>query len=354
MDSSEKYPVDLTETVESTSVPNSTKQRQKNQRKKKQIEAKPFRFMDLPKDIRNMIYEICFVRSLTIAPLRNFIRRRLYRREIVDDRRWKKYSAYQYQWDSYPAFAKAAENIPGFPHPDGDPQTVEQLPRCLEQLLDRQVHHNRFIWYDHFLHFLTRIGPFNTSKLKNVKFRGVFKTLNEDGYPRGSSVCFLNLLPIYTVVLDKVCTDLRKVTLELGEEGTSLIPPPFWSDLNILFEGPPTNKEVIGRTIQMLAEGIPRLQQLRLGDQDIPRTEDGRPAYNAPSKKPQNDVEESLALEEKLDNESGTPSHYVLLHFGGSWFESSHRLPAQHDPNISKALYNKLSLSHTETVPPDL
>jgi hypothetical protein len=65
-------------------------------------------------------------------------------------------------------------------------------------------------------------------------------------------------------------------------------------------------------------------------------------------------VEESLALEEKLDNESGTPSHYVLLHFGGSWFESSHRLPAQHDPNISKALYNKLSLSHTETVPPGL
>jgi hypothetical protein len=49
MDSSEKYPADLTETVESTSVPNSTKQRQKNQRKKKQIEAKPFRFMDLPK-----------------------------------------------------------------------------------------------------------------------------------------------------------------------------------------------------------------------------------------------------------------------------------------------------------------
>jgi len=293
-----------------------------------------------------MIYEICFVRSLTIAPLRNFIRRRLYRREIVDDRRWKKYSAYQYQWDSYPAFAKAAgaydlpsrngsmqglriywssiptatqqeiidlndgrmnalsktksylkqtsdiehmvgtlngilrisnsqrhyvsglfgiklmrtctqireetaefvygrnkfsfdtvdrhsddvfdnepENIPGFPHPGGDPQTVEQLSRCLEQLFDRQVHHNRFIWYDHFLHFLTRIGPFNASKLKNVKFRGVFKTLNEDGYPRGSSVCFLNLLPIYTVVLDKVCTDLRKVTLELGEESTSLIPP---------------------------------------------------------------------------------------------------------------------------------
>ena len=75
----------------------------------------------------------------------------------------------------------------------------------------------------------------------------------------------------------------------IGRREYQLDPSPFWSDLNFLFEGPPTNKEVIGRTIQMLAEGIPRLQQLRLGDQDIPRTEDGRPAYNAPSKKPQND-----------------------------------------------------------------
>ncbi|KAK0115483.1 hypothetical protein ONS96_013938 [Cadophora gregata f. sp. sojae] len=62
-------------------------------------------FLDLPYDIRFIIYKICFVRHIGIVPAVNRYRRRLRRKDkhLPDDGQvYRKYSAYRYQWEGNP------------------------------------------------------------------------------------------------------------------------------------------------------------------------------------------------------------------------------------------------------------
>jgi hypothetical protein len=65
-----------------------------------------------------MIYRHCYHRPLAIEPGMYFYRRRLYRREIIDGERHKKYSIFQYHWEGQGEFRPRAGSV-GLPTKDG-------------------------------------------------------------------------------------------------------------------------------------------------------------------------------------------------------------------------------------------
>ncbi|KAE8442852.1 hypothetical protein EG329_002594 [Mollisiaceae sp. DMI_Dod_QoI] len=80
------------------------------------VEQKPFPFLDLPYDIRLMIYKLLFVRPICIVPAVNFYRHR-------PEDCWIKYSVYRYQWEGH------RQELPqwsdeGLPSRDGSPRSV--------------------------------------------------------------------------------------------------------------------------------------------------------------------------------------------------------------------------------------
>ncbi|KAG4431759.1 hypothetical protein IFR05_012758 [Cadophora sp. M221] len=67
------------------------------------VENKPKAFLDLPYDVRYMIYKLCFIRPVGIVPKDSFYRCNLPRNDkhqVGDGLVTRKYSLYQYQWES--------------------------------------------------------------------------------------------------------------------------------------------------------------------------------------------------------------------------------------------------------------
>ncbi|KAH9215153.1 hypothetical protein DL95DRAFT_461413 [Leptodontidium sp. 2 PMI_412] len=77
---------------------------------KTQQRNKPFRFLDLPREIRDLIYHHCFVRPIGISPAFNYGRRRLPKKERGGGKAWYKYSVYKCQWDGRRQFIPIAND----------------------------------------------------------------------------------------------------------------------------------------------------------------------------------------------------------------------------------------------------
>jgi hypothetical protein len=196
-------------------------------------------------------------------------------------------------YHTWKAFENEPERIPGIPDQDGNLPTEEQISLAINQIFDRSLRHPRFIWYDPLIHFLTKIGRDNAALLKRIKVKGIFRTTE------ANELGFCEIFPIYTLVLNQACTNLRKITLHLGSEKQFL-----WQ--NLQGETGKTDEELIDDTMKALIEGLPDLQQLVLGDYEIPCTDDGQPVWDAPSLKPSVDEWGSLRKWAKIvDNRSG-------------------------------------------------
>jgi hypothetical protein len=154
--------------------------------------------------------------------------------------------------------------IPGLPRIDQDGNrqfpSDSEISDAIQKLFTRTIHHPHFIWHDHLTHFLTRIGPTNAKLLRKIKFNGIFKTgglANQFGM-----LGFLELLPIYTTILNHACPNLKKLTLHLGTEG-QYVNPRFDGDTA------KTDEELIEDVIKTLVEGLPGLQRLVFGDYEV-------------------------------------------------------------------------------------
>jgi hypothetical protein len=127
--------------------------------------------------------------------------------------------------------------------------------------------------------------------LRKIKFNGIFKTgglANQFGM-----LGFLELLPIYTTILNHACPNLKKLTLHLGTEGQYV---------NFRFDGDTakTDEELIGDVMKTLVEGLPGLQRLVLGDYEVSRDVDGEPIWNVVSLTPVEDEWAPLRLWTKV------------------------------------------------------
>jgi hypothetical protein len=174
---------------------------------------------------------------------------------------------------TWKALDEEPERIPGIPDEHGNLPTKQQISRAIEQIFDRNLRHPRFIWYDPLIHFLTKIGRYNAALLKCIKIKGVFRT------SQSNIIGFCEVFPIYTLVLKQACTKLRKITLHMGSERQFL-------GHNLEGETGKADEKLIDDTMKALVEGLPDLQQLVLGDYEIPRSYDGQPIWDAPSLKP--------------------------------------------------------------------
>lgn len=144
--------------------------------------------------------------------------------------------------------------IPGLPRIDQDGNrqfpSGSETSDAIQKLFSRTIHHPRFIWHDHFIHFLTRIGPTNVNFLRKIKFNGIFKT---GGVANQSGILgFLELLSIYTTILNHACRNLKQLTLHLGTEGQ-------YVDSRVDGETAKTDGELIDDVMKTLVEGLPGL-----------------------------------------------------------------------------------------------
>ncbi|KAF8865215.1 hypothetical protein BDZ45DRAFT_736321 [Acephala macrosclerotiorum] len=99
-------------------VNNSTKSRQWSKVSKSNIDC--FRLMDLPQDIRFIIYKFCFVRPLCVVPTTNFREDRVIRRNRF--LKWHCSAAYEYQWAGFP---QIGNSLWGLPRRDGVIEVID-------------------------------------------------------------------------------------------------------------------------------------------------------------------------------------------------------------------------------------
>ncbi|PVH87088.1 hypothetical protein DL98DRAFT_637760 [Cadophora sp. DSE1049] len=68
--------------------------------KRSKYKRKPFRFLDLPRELRDEVYRQCFSRQIGIAPGFNYGRRKIpVKKRVKDGAAWEKYTVYKCQWD---------------------------------------------------------------------------------------------------------------------------------------------------------------------------------------------------------------------------------------------------------------
>lgn len=175
---------------------------------------------------------------------------------------------------------EARDSLPGSPDEYGNLPTEQQTSLLIEQLFNKQMNHPHFIWFDRLIHTLNRIGPLNCELLRTIKIKGAFGVETSWTSP---TLC--DLLPIYTKILSRAC-NIQKIILELSEKRGE--------ELHNLGLDPDEDIQDridtrIDNAIMTLVEGLPDLQQLQLGDYDIPKDGDGIPIYDAPGKKPKID-----------------------------------------------------------------
>ncbi|KAN0093777.1 hypothetical protein V8E51_016961 [Hyaloscypha variabilis] len=166
--------------------------------------------------------------------------------------------------------------IPGIAQLGGNLQTSEQVEEAIEQIFDRKLRHPPFIWFDPLIHFLTMIGKRNAGLLKSIKLKGVFRPFFRD------YLGFRELFPIYSLVLNQACANLRKIALELGSERSFA-----WSKID--HESGQTNEEFKNDAMKLLIQGLPNLTELVLGGYEIRTTNDGEPIWDIPYLEPSYD-----------------------------------------------------------------
>ncbi|CZR55415.1 uncharacterized protein PAC_05302 [Phialocephala subalpina] len=343
------------------------KRKQEWYRKNKQskgIEDKPFPFMELPYDIRHMIYKLCFAREICIVPARNYYQCRAHKKRgtpelclngpygaISHDPNhltkrddycgggWIKYSVYKYQWSGnlqtlpqfgdwtllsrddgllepeadewdyyisgffsvkilrtykklreegtevlygcnsfdfntvWPQYAQLLDNdrIPSVPDEGSANPSPKQISAAVDNIFDKRCHQPPFHDQDPFIKFLTKIGRHNAGLIKSIKLNGAFKTLTmEDGSHDGPSLA--QTLPIYTLIPNNACQNLRKVTLQ-ASMGTKPWPEGYREGLEA------NDEQIVGDVTGKFVEGLPQLKQLCLGSHEILHEKQLSPTY---------------------------------------------------------------------------
>jgi hypothetical protein len=110
--------------------------------------------------------------------------------------------------------------------------------------------------------------------LRSVKLEGTFKTANsgfEDADRR--LLGFASFLSIYTLILGKVCVNMRKLTLniEKGKDFSKISARdcPCW-DNGLWDVSGRSDLEKIDEIVGKVVRGLPNLRELRLGEYKTP------------------------------------------------------------------------------------
>ena len=163
--------------------------------------------------------------------------------------------------------------IPGLPNADGRPPTSRQINKSIDKIFDTACFHPKFIKYDPMIDFLRRIGKKNAGPLQRIKLEGTFKTYDggttDDFSPRPG---FAKILSIDTLILGRVCTGLRELTLnirtgkDIGERGYSV---GYWDDEGDVEASEKHDMERIDGIVRNVVDGLPTLRKLRLGEYKV-------------------------------------------------------------------------------------
>lgn len=111
-------------------------------------------------------------------------------------------------------FRQTRWRIPGLPHPNGSPQTIEETAKAIDQLF-KKGWQPKFIYEDSFFRFCSIVGRKNVAFLTRVKIEGHFKT---DRRKFSTRAGLARLLPLHTAVLTNVCLDLWSLSLHMGTD----------------------------------------------------------------------------------------------------------------------------------------
>jgi hypothetical protein len=137
----------------------------------------------------------------------------------------------------------------------------------VNKILETASYHKKFIKYDPLIDFLRRIGKRNA--LKNAQLEATFKTYH--GSREYEKLDFSSMLSIHTVILNKLCPNLKILTLNI-RNGNDINkepgPAPFWDDDFGDLSGK-DDVEKIDEIVGMVMKGLPTLQKLKLGEYRI-------------------------------------------------------------------------------------
>jgi hypothetical protein len=173
--------------------------------------------------------------------------------------------------------------IPGLPNKHGILPSQRQTSKAISHLFNKKSYQPTFSFEDPFLRFCRQVGRQNISRMKRVKIEGHLKIGGFRSIEGESPIGLARLLPIYVVVLRDVCKDLRSLTLHMGHGENSLYMgngrySSYWQsgtglqveEDDVQGEEGKSDEEKIDNAVRKVAEGLPGLQHLQLGDYKAP------------------------------------------------------------------------------------
>ena len=134
---------------------------------------------------------------------------------IIFDTRAFAESSWSASDEAIKQFELTRHRIPGIPDHCGRVPSNRQNVRAIQRMFDRKDSFPESLRGNLFTYFLQKIGPLNASLLTKFKFEGHFRTPLPN-YKDDRPTEFAQLLPVYLVILQNVCGNLREVTLHVG------------------------------------------------------------------------------------------------------------------------------------------
>lgn len=173
--------------------------------------------------------------------------------------------------------------VPGLPNDNEKPMTEHRLSTTMRGMFDKKRYQPTYMFEDALMHFFNIVGPINASMVTKVKIEGHYKVTEGawDGLPTGLP----RLLPMYTIILKRVCTNLRSLALHMGTDTRPVYMGPGtverrpidnWDEVkfynNDLEHEEPFDQstgsqdEKIDAMVKRVVEALPSLLELKLGD----------------------------------------------------------------------------------------
>ena len=173
--------------------------------------------------------------------------------------------------------------VPAVPNDNGRPRTDQRLSTTMRNMFDKKRYQPTYTFEDSLMHFFNIIGPINASMVTKVKIEGHYKVTEAawDGLPTGLS----RILPVYSIILKRVCSNLRSLTIHMGTDTRPVYMGPgtvehgrndnrdevkfYVADLEHeepFDQSTGSQDEKIDAMVKRVVEDLPSLLELKLGD----------------------------------------------------------------------------------------
>lgn len=134
---------------------------------------------------------------------------------------------------------------------------MRKIDSAIDHLFTKDIDHHQFLLRDNFTSWLHQIGRKNASYIRAVKFEGFFKTVEAGQAPEKCPIGLSQLLPIYTTILNKVCPNLRFLTIFQGLNAES------WN-ITTKYDVGMSDEDRMDLAIMKVVRGLPQLRILHL------------------------------------------------------------------------------------------